>query len=107
MYNEQTTVSRTISPDGDGSNKKKRKVATVNIPDDDEDDVMTMYGHGVPKGKKAKGGTGYAGSLKEDVSDACFPRVLGSDALLRYHHRQAGKRKRLRRNKCATLKLGT
>jgi hypothetical protein len=66
VYNEQTTATRTVSPDG--SNKKKRKVATVNIPDDDDEDIIA-YGHGIPKGKKAKGGTGYAGHLKEDVSD--------------------------------------
>lgn len=48
----------------DGNNvpaKKKRKLEGT--PDDDEDEY---YGSG-PKGKKPKGGIGYAGAVKEDV----------------------------------------
>jgi hypothetical protein len=100
VYNEQAKSARALSPDG--SNKKKRKVATVNIPDDDDDDAITVYAYGVPKGKKAKGGTGYAGHLKEDVSDEFIvitPLVLNIP--LRFNHRRVGKWRLFWRNKCA------
>lgn len=50
--------------------KRKMDVATSashpSISGDDDDDMYwAAMGHG--KGKKAKGGTGYAGDVKEDV----------------------------------------
>jgi hypothetical protein len=55
--------------------KRKMDVATStshpSSPGDDEDDMYWVaMGHG--KGKKAKGGTGYAGDVKEDVSFGVF-----------------------------------
>ena len=52
---------------------KKRKMDVTTLPsqpstpgDDEEDMYWGAMGHG--KGKRAKGGTGYAGDVKEDVS---------------------------------------
>lgn len=59
VYTDTTSAS---GPSGDPPRvSKKRKLEGT--PDDDDDDV---YGSG-PKGKKAKGGVGYAGAVKEDV----------------------------------------
>lgn len=49
---------------------KKRKVDHLPLPpisngDDDDDDAYYMS---LPAGKKARGGTGYAGDGREDVS---------------------------------------
>lgn len=50
------------------SNSKKRKAGTTSTPQpidvDDDDDVY----YARAKGKKARGGVGYAGDLREDVS---------------------------------------
>ena len=58
--------------------KRKMDVATSAsqpaTPGDDDDDMYWgAMGHG--KGKKAKGGTGYAGEVKEDVSIRPFIRL--------------------------------
>jgi hypothetical protein len=50
---------------------KKRKMNVItaghsSTPDDEDDMYWGAMGQG--KGKKAKGGTGYAGDVKEDVS---------------------------------------
>jgi hypothetical protein len=45
-----------------GTSKRKKTADDAGTPPLDDDD----YGFG-PKGKKAKGGTGYAGNVKEDV----------------------------------------
>lgn len=75
LFSEQIRdvgVPRSIT---ENKNTKKRKVGpagTINPLldiDDDEDDVY--YG---AKGKKAKGGIGYAGNVREDVST--FPWIM-------------------------------
>lgn len=49
-------------------NNKKRKVQDV-VPVDEMDEDEDMYfSSAAARGKKAKGGTGYAGAAKEDVS---------------------------------------
>lgn len=48
---------------------KRRKTEQNSTPDNDEDDGVYYAGiHSSLQGKKAKGGTGYAGDQKEDVS---------------------------------------
>lgn len=47
-------------------NNKRRKTNGPASHDIDEDDNL-YYAHGSVQGKKAKGGTGYAGDQKEDV----------------------------------------
>lgn len=56
---------------------------------DDDDDVY--YGPvGIGKGKKAKGGTGYAGDIKEDVSAGPYHNVTISPVLDFWPNRSLG-----------------
>ncbi|TFK43556.1 hypothetical protein BDQ12DRAFT_675170 [Crucibulum laeve] len=66
LFSEQTQES-SESKEPSTRNKKRRKTDTPTAVDLDDDDD-TYYGANVPAGKKAKGGTGYAGDLKEDNS---------------------------------------
>ncbi|EJD53508.1 hypothetical protein AURDEDRAFT_110344 [Auricularia subglabra TFB-10046 SS5] len=66
-YAESHLVSASTSEAKEGKEraKKKRKLENEGTPDaEDEEDY---YGSG-PKGKKPKGGIGYAGAVKEDMS---------------------------------------
>lgn len=65
---------------------KRRKMDVLvtaihaSTPDGDDDDDV-YYGAVHVKGKKAKGGTGYAGDGKEDVS-LIFPRMKNTTQIL-------------------------
>ncbi|GJJ07550.1 hypothetical protein Clacol_001752 [Clathrus columnatus] len=65
LFIEQTTdgqVAATLT-----KTTKKRKAREAVVDDMDEDDDL-HYGTGNIRGKKAKGGTGYAGAAKEDTT---------------------------------------
>ncbi|KAF8326693.1 uncharacterized protein EI90DRAFT_3146524 [Cantharellus anzutake] len=67
---EHLHIEQSQGPNSDpaqsNANKKKRKVTAVNDQVESNDEVLrpTVF----PKGKKAKGGTGYAGNPQEDTS---------------------------------------
>ena len=54
-------------------NNKRRKTNGFGSHDTDEDNIHHAYGSA--QGKKAKGGTGYAGDQKEDVGSVGFLSV--------------------------------
>jgi len=59
LYNQETVA------DDDKPSKKRKSTPSSTSPGTEDEDDYAPIGRG---GKKAKGGTGYAGSLKEDVS---------------------------------------
>ena len=69
LYIEQSQGSSS-EPAEINSNKKKRKVTAVNDQVESNDEVL--HPSVLPKGKKAKGGTGYAGTPQEDVRSTVF-----------------------------------
>lgn len=61
-YTHADALTEFIGDDDSNASSKKRKSTPVSAQGDDDDEW------GVPRGgKKAKGGTGYAGNAKEDV----------------------------------------
>jgi hypothetical protein len=68
LHSEQTQgVPKSASLPNDKTNKK-RKVPDIATSEDMDEDEDAYYNTVASRGKKAKGGTGYAGSTKEDVS---------------------------------------
>ncbi|KDQ17329.1 hypothetical protein BOTBODRAFT_30149 [Botryobasidium botryosum FD-172 SS1] len=65
VYAEQSAVIGKPATELD-KNKKKRKAAVADAAELEDDEEM--HPSGAPRGKKAKGGTGYAGARAEDMS---------------------------------------
>ena len=67
MFADQTQ-SGSSPPDGERTKKKRKVEAPEPNEDEDEDDYYAgPPGPGQHRGRKAKGGTGYAGAQREDV----------------------------------------
>lgn len=64
LFDEQRQEPQDTKDQGSRTNKRRKTTMT---PSHDLDDQDSAYYSGVP-GKKAKGGIGYAGDVKEDVS---------------------------------------
>lgn len=66
MFVEQTQEGFRINTQPSKTTKKRK--ARESVVDDMDEDEDTHYGSSIIRGKKPKGGTGYAGASKEDVS---------------------------------------
>lgn len=66
MFIEQTQEGSRINAQPSKTTKKRK--ARESVVDDMDEDEDTHYGSSIIRGKKPKGGTGYAGASKEDVS---------------------------------------
>ena len=67
LFVEQSQDSMKVPLLSDKNNKKRKVQDVVPVDEMDEDEDM-YYSSAAARGKKAKGGTGYAGAAKEDVS---------------------------------------
>lgn len=76
MFSEQSQDSN-AAQDSKTRNSKRRKTGKL-LPKDDDDDDDNYYNISGPGGKRAKGGVGYAGDQKEDVSAFLFDVATGS-----------------------------
>jgi hypothetical protein len=76
MFSEQSQDSN-AAQDSKTRNSKRRKTGKL-LPKDDDDDDDNYYNISGPSGKRAKGGVGYAGDQKEDVSAFLFDAATGS-----------------------------
>lgn len=100
LYVEQSNDSSKGLSNLADKNNKKRKVQDV-VPADemDEDEDMYYSSAAAIRGKKAKGGIGYAGAAKEDVSDVS---VDVNRSCLDSSHRHLVKRRHWRCNEQGT-----
>lgn len=70
LFTEQTQEgSQSSTPLSKTSKKRKARESVADDMDEDDD---IHYGSGNARGKKSKGGTGYAGASKEDVRQEIF-----------------------------------
>jgi hypothetical protein len=68
LFVEQSQDSSKGPSSSADKNNKKRKVQDVVPADEMDEDEDMYYSSAAARGKKAKGGIGYAGAAKEDVS---------------------------------------